>query len=282
MGPRFPARVAAAAALAGVAFAAAAQEPAVIRPGQEKLTLTLGAFLPAWDTKLRVDNDSLGEGTDTDLVDDLGVKRENSGVLLGIEWRFAPRHRVGFSYSHFSFDASRAIARELQIGDEIYPAGATVNTQLKIEVIPIWYSYSIVKRERDELSLSAGLHWSRIDFRVQGSASLGNEDATAEAGDEGNLPLPLIGLRYDHHFSDRWSAGLDTGVFAINYGEGESRFKGRLWSARAYAEYRFIRNLAVGAAIEGFEVRVDASDGEWGGTVKYGYWGPQLYLKARF
>ncbi len=282
MGLYFPARMFATAALAGAACAAAAQGPEVIRPGQEKFSITLGVFLPAWDTKLRVDNDSLGEGTDTDLANDLGVERNNSGALIGAEWRFAPRHRIGFTYSRFTFDATRTIDRNLQIGDEIYPAGASVSTYLKIEVIPIAYSYSLLKRDNDELGVTGGLHWSRITFRVQGSVSLGNQDASAEASAKGSLPLPLLGLRYDHHFSDRWSAGADTGVFAISYGEGESRFKGRLWSARVYGEYRLLRNVAAGAAIEGFGVRVDASDGEWDGTVRYGYWGPQLYLKARF
>lgn len=275
-------KVAGALLLAAAAFAATGREREVVRPGEEKLTFTLGWFLPAWNTKLRVDHESTGEGTDTDLTDDLGVEKNNSGVLLGAEWRFAPRHRVGFTYSRFTFDATRTIDRQLTIGDEIYPAGASLSTYLKIEMMPIAYSYSLVKSEHNELAATAGLHWSRITFRVQGSLSLGTRDFSNETETKGNLPLPLIGLRYDHHFSDRWSAGADAGVFAISYGEEDSNFKGRVWSARIYGEYRVFRNVAAGAAIEGFGVRIEASDSEWDGTVRYGYWGPQLYLKTRF
>ena len=53
-------------------------------------------------------------------------------------------------------------------------------------------------------------------------------------------------------------------------------------SARADAEYRFSRHLGLGLAVEGFEIDVDASGSSWQGKIKYGYWGPQLYLKARF
>ena len=127
-----------------------------------------------------------------------------------------------------------------------------------------------------------GLHWSRIDLRAQGSVSLGAGDATAESEAKGNVPLPLLGLRYERYFSEQWSGGLAAGVFAVNYGDDDSRLKGRLWSTRVHAEYRFTAHLAAGAALEGFSLRLDAGAGEWDGTVKYGYWGPQLYLRARY
>lgn len=42
------------------------------------------------------------------------------------------------------------------------------------------------------------------------------------------------------------------------------------------------RNFALGAALGGFRVKVDASQDDWKGGFDYGYWGPQIYLMARF
>jgi len=270
----------AAALLAGASFDATAQE--VVRPGQEKWTIMLGAFLPAFKTEMKVDNDQLGSGDNVNLADDLGVDQDESGGWFGVEWRFAPRHRLGFTYSRFTLNGERTIARDLQIGDEVFPAGATVSSQLRLEIIPITYSYSFLKRERDELALTVGLHWSRLRFSAEGSASLGTQDLARDSSSDADVPLPLLGVRYDHHFSDRWSAGASAAVFALEFGQDTWSFEGHLWSVRLHGEYRFARNFAIGAALDGFDVSVDLSSGSWKGGFDYGYWGPQIYLTARF
>ena len=266
--------------LVAASLPAAAQE--VVRPGDEKWTFMLGAFLPAFKTKMQVDNEQLGSGDRIDLGNDLGVDQDESGGWIGIEWRFARRHRIGFTYSRFTLGGERVIDRELQIGDEIYPVGARVSSRLRLEIIPITYSYSILKRERDELALTAGLHWSRLTFNVEGSASLAALDAANEASAKANVPLPLFGVRYNYNFGPRWSVGVNAAVFALEFGEETWTFEGRLWSLRLHGEYRFARNWALGAALDGFDVSVDASQDKWKGGFDYGYWGPQIYLTARF
>jgi hypothetical protein len=272
--------IASAAVLAAASFHAAAQD--VLLPGQEKWTIMLGAFLPAFKTAVRVDSDQLGSGDNVDLPDDLGVDRSESGGWFGVEWRFASRHRLGFTYSRFTLNGERTTTRDLQIGDEIFPAGATVSTRLRLEIIPITYSYSFLKRERDELAVTAGLHWSRLRFSAEGSASLGAQDFARDSTSDADVPLPLLGLRYDHHFSDRWSAGASAAVFALEFGEETWSFEGSLWSVRLHAEYRFARNFALGMALDAFDVDVNLSQNNWNGGFNYGYWGPQIYLTARF
>jgi hypothetical protein len=51
------ARVLLAVLVAAASFGAAAQ--AVVRPGDEKITLMLGAFLPAFKTKMQVDSEQV-------------------------------------------------------------------------------------------------------------------------------------------------------------------------------------------------------------------------------
>jgi|SRR5262245_19308942 len=266
--------------LAAASWRAAAQE--VVLPGQERWTIMLGAFLPAFKSKMQVDNAQLGSGDRVDLGSDLGVDENTSGAWIGAEWRFAPRHRVGFTYSRFTLRGDRTLDRNLQIGDELFPAGATVASSLRLEIIPIAYSYSLVKRPQDELALTAGLHWSSLRFTAEGSASLSNLDLSRDASAKANVPLPLFGVRYDYHFGPRWSAGANLAAFALKFGESTWNFEGTLWSARVHAEYRFARNFALGAAIDGFRVKVDVSKSDWNGGFDYGYFGPQIYLMSRF
>jgi hypothetical protein len=271
--------MAAAALAAGTSFAA--EHDAIIQPGEEKLTLMLGAFLPAFRSKMQVD-DQATPGDKVDLGSDLGVDENTSGGWAGVEWRFAPRHRIGFTYSRFTLSGARTIDRDLHIGDEVFPVGATLESRLRLELVPIAYSYSVLKREKDELALTAGLHWSRLSFRVQGSASLGTRDFSNDAIADADVPLPLFGLRYDHNFSERWSAGASGGIFALKFAKDALHFSGSLASVRLQGEYRMSSHFALGAALDAFKVKVDTSQNDWHGGFEYGYWGPQVYLTARF
>ncbi len=265
-----------------IALPAFGQASDFIKPGEERFTFGLGWVLNAFGTNLRVDNSTLGQGSDVDLKNDLGVDKEQSSFWTSAEWRFAPHHRIGFNYSQFKLSGTKTVTRDLQIGDQIYPAGATVSSELKIQIIPITYSYSFIKSDRHELAGTVGLNWSRVSFKAHGSASLSGLDASNDVTADADLPLPLFGLRYDHHFSQQWSTGLQVGYFTLKYGSDTLNVEGEIWSARAEAEYRFSKHFGLGMAIDGLELNVDASQGSWQGTIKYRYWGPQLYMKARF
>jgi hypothetical protein len=264
---------------AGLAGTASAQD--VLPLGEEKVKLMLGAFLPAFDTDVRLDGEGM-RGDNVSLGDDLGVERDDSGGWVGVEWRFAPRHRVGFTPSRFTRQGERDIDRTLTIGDETYPAGARVSTTSRLEILPITYSYSVLKRPHDELSLTAGLHWSRISLDLRGSVSLGTQDLSNSVSSEADVPLPLIGARYDRRFAQRWTAGAGVGVFSLSFAEDTFEMEGELWTARAYVEYHFARNWSVGAALDAFRLDIEASQDEWQGGLDYRYVGPQLYLAARF
>ena len=269
------------ACLLGCAGIPAFAESDVIRPGEERFTFTIGAFLSAFDSNLRIDNASV-QGSPVNVADDLGADRETSGIRAGAEWRFAPRHRIGLTYSRLEISGVRAATRQIQIGDEIFPVGATISSEMKLTLIPALYSYSLLKSESDELAATIGVHWSRISFKAHGSPSLGVQDPSGDVSAKSDVPLPLVGLRWDHHFSQRWSAGLQGGGFSLGFGKGTLDIEGDIWSAAAYGEYRFSKHLALGLTIEGLHVSVDATARTWQGTIEYDHWGPQLFLKARF
>jgi opacity protein-like surface antigen len=254
----------------------------VAQPREETVTVMLGAFLPAIRSTMKVDNERLGQGDRFSLGDDLGVDDNTAGGWLGVDWRIAPRHRLGFTYSRFTLHGERDIGRQLQIGDKVFPIGAHLSTRLRLEIVPITYSYSLMKSTEDELAFTVGVNWNRLSFRTEGSATIASLDGSREASASENLPLPVLGVRYDHHFSERWSAGALAGVFALKYVEDALHAQGSLVSVRVYGEYRFSRHFGAGAALDGFKVRVEADRDNWKGGFDYGYWGPQVFLTARF
>jgi hypothetical protein len=252
-----------------------------LKPGDERFKLVAGLFLPAFSTDVRLDGEG-SAGDDISLGDDLGMDEDQSGALVGFEWRFADRHRLGASWSSFSQNATRVIDREISIGDEVYPIDAEVRTEWSLDLIPITYSYSFMKREKDEFAGTFGIHWDRISLRFRGSSSLSPDDIDAESSHSADLPLPMFGLRYDHHFSDSWSAGIAASYFSIEFGDSTLDAKGSLYSGRLYAEYRFRGRYGAGLAMDIFKLDVEADKSSLQGEYVYDYWGPQLYLTARF
>ena len=251
-----------------------------VRPGQEKFKVMLGGFLPAFNTDVQVD-DNGQPGDNVGLGSDLGVDEDETGFWVGLEWRMAEKHRLGVTYSSFTLTGERVIDEEIVVGGEIFPVDASVRTEHQIELIPIIYSYSFVNNESNEFAVTAGVHWTSISLSLRGSTTVGG-DVTATADADADLPLPLFGVRYDHHFSDKWSAGIGAAFFSIEFGEETLDASGSLVNARAYGEYRFTDRFGAGFAIDAFKLDVEASKNRWTGEYVLDYWGPQIYVTGRF
>jgi hypothetical protein len=262
-------------------FAATIAGADELGPGQERFKFVAGWFLPAFNTDVRLD-DTDTEGDRIRLGDDLGVDEDQSGALVGFEWRFKERHRIAATYSSFTQSGTRTIDREIHIGDEDYPVNATINTKWSLDLIPITYSYSFIQNDKNELAGTFGIHWDAFSLSLRGTSSLSNEDLNADTSSSADLPLPLIGIRYDHHFSNSWSAGAAASFFSIEFGKDQLDASGSLYSLRAYTEYRFAGRYGAGLAIDAFKLNVEANKPRLTGEYKYDYWGPQIYLIARF
>jgi hypothetical protein len=123
-----------------------------INPGEETFTISGGVFLPSFDTSAQVDT-SLGIGTGVNLEDDLGLTSNETTFWGDASWRFARKHRLTAAYFRFTRDAGAVAKRELTIGDETFPVGASLSTEFKFQIVPIAYSYSFM----NEKNTSSGL-----------------------------------------------------------------------------------------------------------------------------
>lgn len=268
--------------LAGASFSCTAHADEWIQPGEETLRLDLGFFLTSFDTSLRVDNRDIDIGTGIDLENDLGLDDSETIVWTAATWRFARRHRLGITYFQLGRDATVTANKDLKVDNEIIPVGATVTTKFDMDVVPIAYTYSFIKTPKHELSGSFGLHWNSINFEIQGAAFIQNAGADGKASAKAAAPMPLFGVRYDYYVTKRWHAGVHAQYFDISISEDTFSFAGSIANVRVSTEYWLYNNFGIGAAINYFSLDVDVDDSEWKGTFDYEYFGPQIYLVARF
>jgi hypothetical protein len=253
-----------------------------IKQGDEWLTISGGVFISKINSTLSVDSSSLGEGADVDLENDLDLGEDTTTYWGNIAWRFKKKHRLSLGYFQFNRDAKATAKDDLQIGDEIYPAGASLSTEFKIGVLPIAYSYSFIKKEKYEFGGTLGLHWSTLSFGVAGSASLGDLDADADVSADAAAPMPLIGLLYDYYVTPKWTVGTHGEIFFLDISDNTFAFSGTITNLRVHTEYWLFNNVGLGAAVNWFALDVEIGDSDWKGGVDYQYLGLQLFASVRF
>jgi hypothetical protein len=262
-------------ALPGLALAAALAAPAAnAQLPDYTFALTAGWFLQSAEANVRVDGSV--SGTPIDLGD-LGIDSSDSSYLVGGEWRFAERHRIGLYSFAIKRDASKTITKSITIGDTTYPVGVSLSSSFDTTVTPIAYMYSFTKERDSELAGTVGVHWSKLELTTTGATSLGGS-VTRSASAKVDAPLPLLGLRYDRAIDPNWKWSLGGQYFYLKAGEA----KGWFGLLNIATDYAFTKNLAVGASYTYFKMQADADSDNWKGQADYEYYGPAVYLVARF
>lgn len=239
-----------------------------------------GWFFQVADVRLRVDGETTN-GSDIDFDKDVGANSQKSNYLLGAEWRFAPNHRLGLHYFSIGRDREKTLERDITIGDDTYPVGATLKASLDTTVIPVTYSYSFYRTPESELAIAAGLHWFDISLDVSAAIDQSGAEVQRSRSAQADAPLPVIGLRYDRALSSQWTLSASALLFYLK-ASTDLDYEGRLFSGRVATEYALTKNLALGAALNLFSVSADVDSETWSGRVRYNYWGPNLYLAAYF
>jgi len=260
-----------------------AQAEEWIQPGTEKLIFVGGVFLPEIDTKLRVNYSGHDGGLPIDIEDQFRLtSRKSTGYIEG-RWRIFDNHRFSLAWFQLDRDASATATQDIEIGDgEIIQAGAEMYTRLNMDIIPFSYAYSFIRNDTHELAGYLGVHWANVDFFIDASAWAQDQGGKGTISAKADAPMPLVGIDYRYYFSPRWTAGLNVGYFQLSLSDDTSAFSGNLYNFRADTEYWFWEHVGFGAALNASGLNVDVNDDAWHGSLDYVYWGPQLYVKARF
>lgn len=246
----------------------------------DTFALYAGWFLQSGETKVRVDGRN-GLGTEIDLGDNLALNRDDDTYVLGAEWRFASRHRLGLSSFNIKRTATATLGEDVTIKDVTFPAGSSATTTFKSTVTPIFYSYSFLKSRDSELAATVGLHWTNLRLGVVGASSTNVGTINVEASAKVDGPLPLLGLRWNYAFTSKWTMLAHGEVFYLKAG-GAVKYKGSMANLRLSTEYSVFRNVSLGLSYNYFLLNADSDSADWKGKVDYKYYGPLAYVAVHF
>lgn len=236
-----------------------------------RFSISIGAFFTDRESQTRVDGDE-GRGTDVDLEDDLGLKKSDTVFRVDGYWRFAEKHRFDFSVFDLSRSSSKQIEREIIWEDTTYPISSTVETDLDLAIYKAGYTWMFLKRDRSFLGATVGLYVADMKATLSASSvgSVESNDLTA--------PLPVIGLRGEYRFADRWAFRGSGEIFAVDYGD----YEGSLYDVFAGLDFGVTEAIAVGVGVNAVELDVRVSKNRLDGDLNWQYEGALVYLKFDF
>jgi len=222
-----------------------------VEPPSDHAMIRLGGYgVRDAETLVRLDSNSAPAGLYIDFEDTLGGETSANVVRLDGLYRFDERHALGYSWYALKFTGHRAIETDIQWGDQSYSLGTEIDSEVRFDVFKLNYQYSLFRSEVVELGVLAGLHVMRT------SVALGATGAS-EARESVNAPLPVFGVFANHRLSPRWWAHFNYQLFFVNY---EDQVQGGLQDLTVGLEYRLTRNFALGTALSGFALDLEARD----------------------
>ena len=251
------------------ALPAAAEQSADI---DDRFSLSLGMFFTDRGTTTRLNGDIPDSGTDVDLEGSLGFDKSDTVFRIDGYYRFNEKHRIDFSAFDLSRNASKQIDEEFIWNGETYPIDVMVKAELDLAVYKLAYTWSFMRRDNGYLGATAGLYVADI------GTSISAESIGQASSDGTTAPLPVLGLRGQYDFSEKWSFRGSAEIFAIDYDD----YSGSLYDIYAGVDYQFSEHVAVGVGINSVGLDVEVAKNNFDGNLDWRYDGGLLFFKFDF
>jgi len=252
-----------------VAMPAAAEQSGKM---DDRFSVSLGAFIADRDTRTRLDGDIPDSGTEVDLEGTLGFDKSDTVFRIDGYYRFNQKHRIDFSAFDLSRTASKQIDEEFIWDGEVYPVNVLVNAALDLKIYKLAYTWSFMHRENWYLGASVGLYVADIGTSI--SADSGGQFSSRGT----TAPLPVLGLKGQYEFSEKWSFRGSAEFFAFDYGD----YSGNLYDLYAGVDYKFSTHVAVGLGINSVRLDVGVEKTNFNGNLDWEYNGGLLFFKFDF
>jgi hypothetical protein len=247
---------------------AIADDEAPVYAFPDQWMIRLGAYIvDGSNTAVSVSSD-VGLGAIIDYQKDLGGEDGDTIPRIDAYYRFNERHRIDFTSFSIDRKGTRTLAVELEIGDEIYAADETINSDIKYTLYRLGYGYSFYHSPKTELTLTAGLNITEYDLTF----ALADGSKAESAGV--TVPLPVIGLRMGYAITPRWNVRYVSEAFFIDF---DDSFRGAIINFELNTEYRLFKHFALGAGLARIGVDAEVDDEGWRGKVTDSYRGFNVY-----
>ena len=235
----------------------------------DKWMIRAGAYVvDGSNTQVSVNSDVGGLGTTIDYQRDLGGEDGDTIPRVDAYYRFNDKHRIDFTTFSISRRGERTLAIDIDLGDQDFTFGETVNSEIDYALYRLGYGYSFYHSPETELTFTVGLNLTEYDLKFELDDGSKSESAGV------TVPLPVVGLRMGYLITPKWLVRYVSEAFFI---EIDDAFRGAIINFELSTEYRIFKNFALGVGLARIGINAEVDDDKWRGQVTDSYRGYTAY-----
>ncbi len=280
-------------AMIGIVTESAAADAKEIHPVLDaKYGIWLGGFFPKVKSDFSINGQVIENPPNIDFEDKLGLEESKSVLWGGLSWRISQRNNLEIEFNNLNRNGSTEVTEQIIIGDSIVNVGAKVDSTFDFSIGRLTYGYSIIRNDKMEVQLKAGLHLVNASVSAQLSGDIEvcqpgevPPDCTAFGGATDRIessdvkaPLPHFGASFAYAFSPKLAIRTQALGFAIKV----NGIKGSLFEFDTDIIYNPWPNFGLGAGARYFTLDVSSDGSDLNGDFNFRYFGPVVYGKFTF
>ncbi len=275
--------------LAGLAPPAVAQDNGEYAIFNDPFRVYLGGFRPTLSSTITINGENVTPPP-IEIERVLGVSDGESVIWGGVQWMISQRNAIEFEFFQLNRDGLINLFPEpIAVGDLIIESGS-IDSGFDIGVSRLTYGFSLMRSERMNLQLKAGLHIADMSVALQlvgavcdvrlGEMPPGCPGAQSPPleSEEVTAPLPHFGVSYSYAISENIAARFQVIGFAIEI----DNVDGSLVEVDADIDWKPWRNFGFGVGLRYFNANVEAKGSNLNGEFDLEYYGPAVYFAASF
>jgi len=255
----------------------------------------LGGFFPDISSTISINGEVIENPPDLSLEEIFGLEDSKSVLWGGANWRISNRNMIEFEFANLNRNATTELVTDepIEIGDSIVDAGVRIDTTFDLALARLTYGYSVVRNEKMDLQLKAGLHLTDIaasiklgaGVRVCQPGDIVPDDCEVQTGSTDRLessditlPLPHLGVSFSYAITPKIALRTQVIGFALEIND----IKGSLVELDADVIYHPWRRFGLGAGARYFAANIESTGSHLNGEFDFEYFGPVVYAKFTF
>jgi len=269
------------ASIAGNANAASADDNPMLN---DPFAFYLGGFFPQVSSTIQLDGKIIGDGNDISFENTFGLEDSKSVLWGGARWRISKRNMLEFEFADLNRNGSVTVVSDpIEIGDSVAHVGARIDSFFDVTLGRLTYGFSVMKDEKKEILLKAGLHIADLGtgFQLTGVVCVDgavlpncpNRSTPRIESESVTAPLPHFGAAFNYAFTPTLGMRFQVLGFALEIND----IDGSLIEIDADLIWQPWEHFGLGAGLRYFNVNIEAKKSGRKAEFDFEYYGPAIY-----
>jgi hypothetical protein len=222
-----------------------------------------------------------GLGDEIDFDETLQVSKRTTFFNGQAKWKFGRENKWSFAGQYFSNNATGGVVLTdpVEWDGEIFQEGSFVESGVKLSVARLFFGRSLIKTDRSDLGVGAGLHNLKMELFIEGEILLNDGTTGVKRADvSASQILPNVGAWYNFSPARKWLLHGRVDWIGASIGD----YDGHMWNMNAGVNYQAFDHIGFDLSWQYFNLNVEVDKDDWIGGADLTYSGPVLSITGNW